>query len=180
MAWFLLFRLFVVNVTALAGIYAAYLYGWVDDVVTRDTSGISIGIAAIFACGCIYSLQTGWYVGRQFELLNQKVFCFDDIETMETRLGNRLGTIAEVASALVLLGLIGTVLGFIEALINPEVLNVSDPNMAKKVLSNLVNGMGIALYTTLVGSVLNVWLRFNYRMVHNASSKLIAAMKRGL
>ena len=32
-------------------------------------------------------------------------------------------------------------------------------------VSTLIDGMSVALYTTLVGSVLNVWLMLNYRLV---------------
>lgn len=173
MAWYLMGRLVVLNITALSFLVLAHLYGWTDEIVARDTSYISVLIFGVFVLGLLYALGTGLYISRQFQILK----C-DDLEGMETRLGNRLGVVSEIASSLVLLGLIGTVFGFIVALIQPDGINVADANMAKQVLSQLVNGMGIALYTTLVGSVLNLWLRFNYRIIYNASGKLMAALRR--
>ena len=65
----------------------------------------------------------------------------------------------------VFLGLVGTVIGFIVALygVNPE-LSATVDNVAPMV-ATLIKGMSIALYTTLIGSVLHVWLMMNYRIL---------------
>ena len=74
-----------------------------------------------------------------------------------------------------LLGLIGTVVGFIIALsgVRPEV--ASDINAIGPMVSTLIGGMSVALYTTLVGSILNVWLMVNVRLLEDGAVKLLAA-----
>jgi hypothetical protein len=73
----------------------------------------------------------------------------------------------------VLLGLIGTVVGFIIALsgVRPEV--VSDVGAIGPMVSTLISGMSVALYTTLVGSLLNVWLMINVRLLEGGTVKLL-------
>lgn len=43
-------------------------------------------------------------------------------------------------------------------------------------VSTLIEGLSTALYTTLVGAVLNVWLMINYRMLAGGTIKLINAL----
>ena len=72
-----------------------------------------------------------------------------------------------------LLGLIGTVVGFVIALsgVNPD--TVSDVAAIGPMVSKLLEGMGVALYTTLVGSVLNIWLMLNHRLLEGGAIHLI-------
>ena len=43
-------------------------------------------------------------------------------------------------------------------------------------VSTLIAGMSTALYTTLVGSVLNVWLMINYHLLVGGTVKLITGL----
>ena len=43
-------------------------------------------------------------------------------------------------------------------------------------VSTLIEGMSIALYTTLVGAVLNVWLMVNYRLLATGTVTLTNAI----
>jgi hypothetical protein len=40
-------------------------------------------------------------------------------------------------------------------------------------VSTLIAGMSVALYTTLVGSVLNIWLMLDYRLLEGGSVHLL-------
>jgi hypothetical protein len=42
-------------------------------------------------------------------------------------------------------------------------------------VSTLITGMSVALYTTLVGSLLNVWLMVNVRLLESGTVKLLTA-----
>ena len=54
-----------------------------------------------------------------------------------------------------------------------------DPEAMTKVenvsamVSSLINGMSVAMYTTLVGAVLYVWLNINYRILVSGTVDLI-------
>jgi hypothetical protein len=43
-------------------------------------------------------------------------------------------------------------------------------------VSTLIEGMSTALFTTLVGAVLNVWLMVNYHLLAGGTVKLITAL----
>jgi biopolymer transport protein ExbB/TolQ len=84
---------------------------------------------------------------------------------LRLRINNYIAIVCHFANTLVFLGLVGTVIGFIVALsgVNPE-LSATVDNVAPMV-ATLIKGMSIALYTTLIGSVLHVWLMMNYRIL---------------
>jgi len=94
--------------------------------------------------------------------------------SLRTNLMARLGVVRQIASTLVLLGLIGTVIGFIMSLggIKPEV--ASDPSAVAEMISTLIQGMSVALYTTLVGAVLNIWLTVNFSILHTGTQRLLS------
>jgi adenosylcobinamide amidohydrolase len=43
-------------------------------------------------------------------------------------------------------------------------------------VSTLIRGMSTALYTTLVGSVLNIWLMVDYRLLATGTVKLVTTV----
>ncbi len=70
----------------------------------------------------------------------------------------------------------GTVIGFIIALsaVDPD-SSIAVDNIAPMV-TTLIHGMSIALYTTLLGSVLHLWLMVNYRMLATGTMHLFNAL----
>ena len=45
----------------------------------------------------------------------------------------------------------------------------SDVDAIAPMVTTLIVGMSVALYTTLVGSVLNIWLMVNYRLLESGT-----------
>ncbi len=43
-------------------------------------------------------------------------------------------------------------------------------------VSKLVKGMSIALYTTLIGALLHIWLLVNHRMLASGTARLFDAI----
>ena len=74
------------------------------------------------------------------------------------------------------MGLIGTVIGFIIALSGVDPATAGDVNAIAPMVSALIGGMSVALYTTLVGAILNVWLMVNYRLLESGTVRLLAAI----
>jgi biopolymer transport protein ExbB/TolQ len=70
-----------------------------------------------------------------------------------------------IANMLVLLGLIGTVLGFIIALSGVSAESAGDVDAIQPMVGALLSGMATALYTTLTGAVLSMWLGLCYRVL---------------
>ena len=70
---------------------------------------------------------------------------------------------------------VGTVLGFIIALSGIEANTAVSVEKVGAIVSTLISGIGVALYTTLFGAVFHLWLGFNYRMLVGASVQLYGA-----
>lgn len=83
---------------------------------------------------------------------------------------SRLTIIKFLANQLMLLGLLGTVLGFIIALSGVKPDAASDVSGIRPMISTLINGMSIALFTTVAGAVLGgLWLKWNYHVLYVGS-----------
>ena len=97
-------------------------------------------------------------------------------QNLRMRLFGEISLVRYLASSLVVLGLIGTVIGFIIALsgVDPEI--AVNPSAVSPMVANLIEGMSVALYTTLVGAVLSVWLGLCYQMLSSAVRELTAAV----
>ena len=93
--------------------------------------------------------------------------------SLRLELTDRIVTVRHIANALIFLGLIGTVIGFIIALSAVDPNAASDENVAG-VIATLIDGMSVALNTTLVGATLYLWLTVNYRILTSGTVTPIA------
>jgi hypothetical protein len=195
-SYLLILRFAATNLVAFALLGAAWMHGLVGRVIAADSSYLCVGMFALFLIGLAIC---GWRVAQTSRELNevrsgapaQTSRAASYLQAIRGRSGEsrsllasalklkltaRLGAVRQIASALVLIGLIGTVLGFIVVLggVNPE--SASDVSAVGPMISTLVEGMGIALYTTLVGAVLNIWLMANCQVLSSGLVKLIAGV----
>ena len=192
--YLLLVRFGLINFVCISLLAAAYLQGWLDAILKADLVELSGAIAALFVYGWVHcaiavwrtsrelndvdeaSPQVGSHAGRylsalELESANQEVAS----GILRLRLTNRISVVRHVANALVFLGLIGTVIGFIIALSGVDVEAASDAERVGEIISNLISGMSVALNTTLVGAVLYVWLIVNHRLLTTGTVKLLTA-----
>ena len=67
---------------------------------------------------------------------------------------------------------------WLEPLVVPagEPGGVADVSAVGPMVATLIAGMSTALYTTLVGSVLNIWLSINFSLLAGGSVKLASAV----
>jgi biopolymer transport protein ExbB/TolQ len=194
--YLLLLRFALINLLGFALLGAAYVQGWVDKVLVADQSYLSIVIAVVFLGGLALCALRVWQTSRD---INQ-VKAFNPLSssmtadyiaklrgrngesrailasTLRLKLSQRITAVRHAGGSLVLLGLIGTVVGFIIALSGVDPEGASDVKSIAPMVSTLIGGLSTALYTTLVGSVLNVWLMINYRLLAGGTVKLITAL----
>ena len=77
-----------------------------------------------------------------------------------------------VADAMLKLGLLGTVIGFILMLSSIQSIDSFDVDTLKAALMAMSSGMGIALFTTLFGLVGGILLKLQYYILDDATSYL--------
>ena len=194
----MLLRFALVNSAGLAMLVAAYFQGWIDTAWHADSTYLSHGIFALFAAGL--ALCAGKVRWTSQELNKAKEYdpfrprpslalryisqvhgrAGDSralaASALRLKLSSQIGAIRFIANALVLLGLIGTVVGFIMALsgVNPEAS--ADASSIGPMVSTLIAGMSVALYTTLIGSVLNIWLMVNHQILATGTVNLLTTV----
>lgn len=139
-------KLALYDALGLVGLLLAWMQGWLGKIVYGDSSGISVFVF-VLALG-----MTGW----TYKLA---------IDPDRTRAESDLEMCFRINSALVMLGLIGTVVGGSQALLSIDMDAVADVEQVKGVFKGFLNGMGVALYATLTGSVLNFFLGFHLSMI---------------
>ena len=194
--YLLFLRFIVLNIAALAVIVYVWMRGWVSEMVERDVTQISLLIVGVFICGwliCTWKIlrcsqemnaiaKTGigtlarsqWYA----ELIDQ---ASGDSRTaiaecLRSRLYSRISVVRLIANNLIILGLIGTVIGFIISLGGVDAERVADVASVAPMVSTLIQGMSVALYTTLVGAVLHVWLMMCYQVLATGTVNLVNAI----
>lgn len=191
-----LLRFALVNTAAFALSAAAYLQGWIDTVIKADGTGLTIAIGVVFLGGLVLSGVRAWTVARELGCVRNHDPCRRSWATrylraiagrsagsraivaaaMRANISSGIAAVRHIASSLVLLGLIGTVLGFIIALAGVEPKTVGSASAIGPMVGHLIEGMSVALYTTLVGAVLNLWLIVNYNSLARDATRFVTEL----
>jgi biopolymer transport protein ExbB/TolQ len=173
-------RFLLLNMLAVALVTAVWERGWLDAMIRTDVYHMVKLNCAIFLVGLALCGRRIMQVSNDLNNPSRYWHYNADgqrrvllAEALKMRFAVRLGTIRHVAHTIVLVGLIGTVIGFIIALSGVNAEAATDPHAIAPMISTLLLGMAIALYKTLVGSVLNVWLMANYRILEGGTVHLI-------
>ena len=192
--YLLVVRFVLVNLVATALLAAAYMQGWLDGVFAETLRELSGGIVLVFLYGLGLCGVQVWSHSVQ---LNQLKAGAPDPESragqylsrapgaspesrslqvgvLRLKLTNRIVVVRHIANALVFLGLIGTVIGFIMALSGVDPESASNAENVAQMVATLIGGMSVALYTTLIGAVLYIWLTVVYRILVTGTVDLIA------
>jgi len=187
-------RFLLFNTLATALLIAAYLQGWLDGILGAYLVELSALILLVFLYGLAHCGVKIWLHGRDLAAIeagrpdpttlpgafvsrarSTSTDHGNRAEALRLRLTDRIVVVRHVADSLIFLGLIGTVIGFILA------LSGVDPDSAGKVenvsamVATLINGMSVALNTTLVGAVFYIWLIINHRILVTCTVALISA-----
>ncbi len=189
-AYFMLVNLIAAGLTV-----AAYFQGWLDSLVYAHLAELSGLICLVFAYGMVLAGFKIFQTSRQLNDVADGRPAADSPagiylaavaredargadraqQVLRLTLSNGIVVVRHFANALVFLGLIGTVVGFIIALSGVDPDAASDAAKVGNMVATLINGMSVALNTTLVGSVLYVWLIVNHRILASGTVRLLTA-----
>ncbi|MCG6876305.1 MAG: MotA/TolQ/ExbB proton channel family protein [Betaproteobacteria bacterium] len=194
--YLLVLRFALLNLVGFALLGAAYAQGLVHNVIDADRTYLSVLIFLVFLGGLAICARKVWQTSCELNSLRARDAAVASpamrhlapllgrtaesrgnlANAVRLRLSHRIAIVRNIANTLVLLGLIGTVLGFIIALSGVDPERVADIEAIAPMVSTLIRGMSTALYTTLVGAILNVWLTANHQLLASGTVKLIAAV----
>jgi hypothetical protein len=194
--YLLLLRFALLNLFGFGLLGAAYAHGLVTQALVADRTYLSVVIFLVFLVGLGLSAVKVWRTSHELNSVRDFETGDDSpaarylapmsganadsrsnlVGALRMNIAHRTAVVRHIANSLVLLGLIGTVVGFIIALggVDPE--HASDVKAIAPMVSTLIQGMSTALYTTLVGAVLNVWLMANHQVLAGGTVKLITSL----
>jgi hypothetical protein len=189
----LVLRFALVNIVAAGLFAAAWLQGWLDGLFEGTTFILSGVVFAVFLygltlCGfrvwqtnvALNDMKNGGRAARSRAARYLPAGENGDPERRSLRLdmvrlalSHRIQIVRQIANMLVFLGLIGTVIGFIIALSGVKPETVTQTESVGPMVATLIRGMSVALYTTLLGAVLSVWLNINHRILSTGTVTLM-------
>lgn len=186
-------RFALLNVAAFALLGATWAQGWVGTILSADDTGLSLGIFSVFLAGlgiCAHrilrvSVELEQARARRPDPASRAASYLAHVADRDSGsraiaasqlkliLSNRISIVLHIANSLVLLGLVGTVVGFIIALSGVEPQSAGNVDSIAPMVAELIHGMSVALYTTLVGAVLHLWLKVNYLILSGGTVRLL-------
>lgn len=189
----LILRFALFNTTCFALLGAAWMRGWTDVVLAADDTGLSLGIFIVFLAGLGLCAVRVLEVSTELEQaraprprVGSRAAAYlaavanrdsgsraTEGARMKLALATHVAPIQHIANSLVLLGLIGTVVGFIIALSGVNPSTAGNVDAITPMVAELIHGMSVALYTTLVGSVLHLWLKVNGLILSGGAVRLV-------
>jgi NADH:ubiquinone oxidoreductase subunit 5 (subunit L)/multisubunit Na+/H+ antiporter MnhA subunit len=157
-------------------VFAGFLLneqGLIGLLLAGDRSGISYLIAGIWL---VLTLRWLWllrWVQRQYDLPTDF-----DTQHREAILARWLNHGWFAADAVLKLGLLGTIIGFILMLAPISKLSGYDAASLQAALGEMSAGMAVALYTTLTGLVANLLLRLQFQILSDAMQEYLLELGR--
>lgn len=188
-----LYQFAALNLPAVMLLGMAWHRGWLDTLVAADPTRLTLVIVAVFVAGMVLAVHRLWRLDQEIECVHSFSPCADSwarryrdevrnrssgsrslaASTLRIRVTDYIAVVRHVAASLVLLGLIGTVVGFIVSLSGVDPEKAADVSSMTPMVATLIQGMSVALYTTLAGAVANLWLMVNYRLVTSTTVRLL-------
>ena len=192
--YLLILRYSLINLVGLIFLFVLITQGYVTKAIKADITNMVIVILALFAIGFALAAYRTFWLSRELNYSFLKVLPTNSIAkdflhsskkldasarnnlaaSLRIKLSSKINYIKFMANTLVILGLIGTVIGFIIALSGVDGSVSSNPEEVSKMVSTLIQGMSVALYTTLVGSICSVWLNICYQIMSTGANNLLS------
>lgn len=165
----LLYRFAVFNMAAAS--LVAYLgsKGYITMALAADPTGIVIAIAAMFAIVWASSALRAWKTAKGLNELKALPCRTNFAGKPWLKRMVKIEHIHSAATWMAYLGLIGTVIGFILALSGVDVSLFASAAGVSQLVPQMIAGMGIAVWTTLVGGLFGLWTEINHQMIRTAT-----------
>ncbi len=169
----LVYRFLLVNLLAvLAGTYA-FDRGWLQPLYENDFTYITSIIALLFAASWATTFRRVCRTGQELNGYKETGRWYM-AEGERSKRWAKVEWLRDVTGWLVGLGLLGTIIGFTYALSGVNELSLGSAGGVSDAIGPLMDGMRVALNTTIAGAIFSTWNDVNQRMLRTAMSCMIA------
>ena len=172
----LVYRFLIVNLLAvLAGIFAGDR-GWIQPLYGNDFTYLTSIISVLFVVCWATTFRRVCHTGCELNLMKKDGGGFIEYMTKGTiaKTWAKVDWLQDVTGWLVGLGLLGTIIGFTYALSGVNEAALGTARGVSDAIGPLMEGMRVALNTTIVGAIFSTWNDVNQRMLRTAMSCMIA------
>lgn len=160
-------------------------HGWWGSLVDGDPSGISVAIVALAVVASLWCGRRAWVLQREaggrgawraHYRHDRDRGVAQAAELLSERAHGPHETAWWFASAAIKLGLLGTVVGFIVMSLQIGRMPSFDLSEVQQLLKQMTQGMAIALLTTLVGLIANLWLGLQLMLLDRMADRVVAGI----
>jgi hypothetical protein len=192
--YLLILRYSLINLVGLTFLLILITQGYLSKAIKADITNMVLVIIGVFSVGFILAAYRTFWVSKELNYTMKKKLPALSLASeyvsntkkldassrnnlaisLRLKLATKINFIKFISNTLVVLGLIGTVVGFIIALSGVDGSVSSNPEEVSKMVSTLIQGMSVALYTTLVGSICSVWLNICFQILSTGTNRLLS------
>lgn len=147
-------KLVMANFAGFAAFAVAVRHGLLDAMLRNDSTYLSVGIMILCFCTLTYAM---WLASRRGA---------DKLHVSRDRQHHSgIEWIYTWSTVMALMGLMGTVIGFILALQDVDHTAMTSAQSAGRMVATMIGGLGVALWTTAIGLAGALWAFMNYKML---------------
>ena len=169
----LVYRFLIVNLLAvLAGIVAGDR-GWIQPLYGNDFTYITSIITLLFVACWATTFRRICRVGEALNCIKKNGGWHMPAGAV-AKAWAKVEWLRDVTGWLVGFGLLGTIIGFTYALSGVNEASLGSARGVSDAIGPLMDGMRVALNTTIVGAIFSTWNDVNQRMLRTAMSCMIA------
>ena len=176
------------------GVFMAWDTGLLPNMLASDNTRLSIIILILFFVACLHCCERSVFLSRQFCILHSRLHSQkspiseyfqqssgkdeQDLVLLTEVLGEKIRGQHQIGwfitSALIKLGLLGTVIGFMLMLGSLDSIQSMDLEQVQVLMQSMTQGMKIALNTTLLGLGSSLLLGAQYLYLDRRADQLLA------
>lgn len=182
----------ITNFFWVALIAACWHQGWLSYIFEKDVTFISHGIAVGGVIVLVLSFWKALQISKRLinplairtDYLNRienygEVARADLREAFKTNLMSYVSFIEYFATTALAVGVLGTVVGLVMGFSTLDPSDVANIENAGPAVAQLLKGLSVAFHTTLVGGIINLWLRTNHFLLIQGQSILFSKVMGG-
>ena len=191
--YLLILRYALINIVGFIFLFVLHTQGYLTNAIKADVTNMILIIITLFLVGFISATFKTLWISKELNAVGNSSIVnslsheylnsikksdssskINIVSSIKMKISTKINHIKFISNTLVVLGLIGTVVGFIIALSGVDGTISSNPEEVSKMVTTLIQGMSVALYTTLAGSICSVWLNICFHILSTGSNNLLS------
>ncbi len=165
----LVYRFLIVNLLAVLAGIVAFDRGWIAPLYGNDFTYLTSITTALFATCWVTTFRRVIGVAQQMNAAKEAGVWYLK-RGAANKSWAKIAWLKDVSGWLVSLGLLGTIIGFSYALSGVTETSLGSARGVSDAIGPLMEGMRVALNTTIVGAIFSTWNEVNQRMLNTAMS----------